>query len=97
MDHINHNRSDNRIENLRECTRSQNFANRSPKIDKDTPKGVRKSRKRFSARIVKDGKEFHLGTFTTVGDAERAYLCAARRIYGDFASNGEIVQASRAR
>ena len=36
IDHINHNRLDNRIENLREATRTENNNNHIPKINKDT-------------------------------------------------------------
>lgn len=36
IDHINRNRTDNRIENLRECTRQQNILNTTIKKNKDT-------------------------------------------------------------
>lgn len=36
IDHINRNRADNRIENLRECTRQENIINRTAKINEKT-------------------------------------------------------------
>ena len=36
IDHINRNRTDNRIENLRECTRTENVRNITPKANPDT-------------------------------------------------------------
>ncbi len=36
IDHINHIRDDNRIENLREVSRLENIYNRTPQINKDT-------------------------------------------------------------
>lgn len=107
IDHKNGNRDDCRIENLRECTRSQNFANRGPKPGRSLPKGVRPCRSRFQARIVFNRKEIHLGIFDTVEEARAAYLTAAQSFYGEFARseavqdsshrNGEPVYASRER
>ena len=86
LDHINHNPSDNRIENLRECSRSQNQANKSRKKSKPLPKGVRESGKNtFYARLVVDGKEVGLGTFQTASAASDAYLKASKKHYGEFA------------
>lgn len=98
IDHINHCRTDNRIENLRECTRAQNHANRSRKKRKSLPKGVRESGKsKFCARIVVQGKEVNLGTFHSPESASSAYLSAARKHFGEFAFNGDIVFSERSR
>lgn len=36
LDHINRNRTDNRVENLRVCSRAENNRNKNEKINKDT-------------------------------------------------------------
>lgn len=80
IDHINGNRSDNRIGNLRPCSRSQNMMN-TPK------KGVcfHKKYKTWQASIRIGGRRIHLGTFATEVDAIAAYRRAADRLHGEFA------------
>ena len=86
IDHINGNRSDNRIENLRECDRSQNTANTPrPRLERSLPKGVYRDGKRFRARINKRGKTYELGSYETVSEASRAYLTKAEKLFGEFA------------
>lgn len=63
VDHINHNKLDNRKKNLRICTQSQNNMNKFVIV------GVSKFRDRWRARIKVNGKEFHLGVFNNVRDA----------------------------
>lgn len=84
IDHINRDRADNRIANLREATPTENQFNR------DSPyRGVsyRKSRDAYVARITIDGVRTYLGYFKNVSDAERAYVRAARAHYPEFYSN----------
>lgn len=81
IDHINGDRSDNRIENLRLCTQSQNNVNRV--ISKrDLPRGVYRKGNRYIAQV----RNTHLGTFTTIEDAEAAFISSATRLYGSFFS-----------
>lgn len=88
LDHSNRVRHDNRIENLRLATRSQNAANRSIQSSSTTGvKGVRwhKRDKRWEARIEIGGHRKHLGQFTRIEDAAEAYRVAAKQHFGDFA------------
>lgn len=88
IDHINLNRSDDRIENLRECTRSQNTANTGIRGDSTSGfKGVffRKRSKKWVARIVKDGKAKELGEFRSPEEAHQRYARAAAELFGEFA------------
>jgi len=84
VDHKNRNTLDNRRENLRECSRSQNMANmKSVANTTSTYKGVQfqPERNKWRARI---GTK-HLGRFNTGIEAALAYDRAAIIKYGEFA------------
>ncbi len=71
IDHINHNIWDCRIENLRLTDKSGNAMNlraRSPGLYM----GVRKRGKRYVAYIFANGRQIHLGSFSTLEDAIKA-------------------------
>lgn len=88
-DHINGDKLDNRRGNLRLCTQQQNNRNitRPRSHNRLGIKGVRflENRNRFSARIVVDKKEIHLGSFSSMRFAEEAYQEAEKRYFGEFA------------
>jgi hypothetical protein len=80
IDHINRNRDDNRISNLRDIDGFENMQNRmAQKNSKSGVKGVSWSKriKRWTAQIEKQGISKHLGVFKTIQEAEAAYLSAA--------------------
>ena len=90
-DHINRNRSDNRWANLRPCTQSQNNANSPARSTSSTGiKGIYfdKARRRWRARIIKDGKQQEIGRFATPEAAGAAYERAAIKLFGEFAYRG---------
>lgn len=74
IDHINGIRNDNRIENLREVTRSTNLTNRS--FGASGAKGVYRQGQKWRAQIRVNGVTKHIGTFATKEDAHQAYLAA---------------------
>jgi len=86
VDHINMNTLDNRRENLRAATKSQNMANRS-KTKKNTSgyKGVTKNRLKWKATIVVNYEIIALGTYETKEEAALMYDIAAKKYFGDFA------------
>jgi len=94
VDHINGNGLDNRKENLRVCTRSQNIKNQKPgSTGTSSFKGVSWSprHKKWSANIRSDGVSYGLGFYALETDAAQAYDEAAISLHGDFAhtnSNG---------
>jgi hypothetical protein len=88
VDHVNHNKLDNRTENLRLATRQQNGAWR--KHYNSGLKGVRKHRHKWVARISIFGREKHLGSFETQEQAARAYDAAAVEAYGEFAYTNKM-------
>lgn len=89
IDHKNGDRSDNRPQNLRACTRSQNNANARIREDSTVGlKGVTTHGSRFRAQISKDGKKTLLGVFTTKEEAHAAYVAASKVLFGKFARSG---------
>jgi len=88
IDHVNQDQSDNRIENLRIATKSQNMANDGPRATNTSGyRGVTfdKKRGKWVAMITKDYKVLHLGRFLDREDAARAYDAAAISLFGEFA------------
>jgi hypothetical protein len=87
-DHKDGDGLNNRRENLRHASRSQNAANQSVTVRSRTGiKGVQKRSERcWRARIMVDGKELHLGQFDTADEAIVAYNIAARDLFGPFAA-----------
>ncbi len=92
VDHINCDSLDNRKENLRLATRSQNLGNRRVrKNSKSGYKGVRVTPgDRFRAYIVRNKKEVNLGTYADALDAAIAYNFAAEKVYGEYARLNQI-------
>jgi hypothetical protein len=84
LDHINGQRSDNRIENLRECDYSLNQHNRQS-LKQETA-GYRVCRKtgKFRAKIVVRGTTIELGGFERKEDARAAYVEAKKKYLGAF-------------
>ena len=84
VDHINHNRLDNRECNLRICTRSQNLGNCL--ITKGRKyKGIKKRGKKWQANITCNYKKYYLGIFDSEIEAAKAYDAKALELFGEFA------------
>lgn len=87
IDHINMNKSDNRIENLRAATNAENMQNsKARRSNKTGFKGVFliKTSGRYMANICANKKQIYLGTFSTAEEAHAAYCFAAERLHGQF-------------
>lgn len=90
IDHINCNRTDNRIANLRLANRSQNASNaRKSKNNTSGFKGVglhkHHGKYRWRAAISIDGKQKTLGHRDTPDEAYKLYCAAAHKFKGEFA------------
>lgn len=92
IDHINGNRSDNRIQNLRECTLRQNQYNRkTDNRNKYKIKGVYKDQYGlYIARSSINGSRKYLGRFNNITDAETAVKQFRENNHGEYINHGEI-------
>jgi hypothetical protein len=84
IDHINHESLDNRIENLRQVTVSQNIQN--SKLSAANSSGYRgvsrdKRRNKWDAYINVNYRKKYLGSFDNICDAAKAYAVAASKIH----------------
>lgn len=84
IDHINRDPMDNRLENLRWATSSQNAANRGPR-SKSGFKGVVLKGAKYEASIKSWKRNVYLGRYDTAEEAARAYDYYALLMYGEFA------------
>lgn len=86
-DHINRNGLDNRKENLRICTYSQNQANTEKYEGVSKYKGVclHSRGKKYVASLKHNYKYYYLGVYDNEIDAAKAYDKAAKKIYKEFA------------
>jgi hypothetical protein len=87
IDHKNGDGLDNRRENLRPATRSQNNANQQITPHTSKYKGVcwDKNREKWFAKLKTNHKTNNLGRFDNEEDAARAYNRKALEIFGEFA------------
>lgn len=102
IDHIDLNRTNDKFENLRPATNSQNHANRlPPKHNTSGIKGVfwNSQKLKWHARAVINGKQKHFGFFDTIEAAAIAYREGAVAAWGEFAnvpSDAEIAEVAKA-
>lgn len=87
IDHINGNPLDNRLENLRLATKTQNNMNRgATKRNTSGYKGVSWNKKdgNWQAKIRIDGRNHHIGSFNDKEAAYLAYCDYAKKHHGEF-------------
>jgi hypothetical protein len=82
IDHINGDRSDNRIVNLRLATASENQHNRKKTKNRDTPVGAYKHyRGTWYSSIMVNKVKKYLGSFKTAEEAAEAYAKAKKELH----------------
>lgn len=91
LDHIDGDKLNNKIENLRECTTSENRFNMTKyKNNKSGVKGVYwcKSTEKWKAAITKNKQTIRLGSFDSISKAKLAVESCRKNAHGEFANNG---------
>ena len=83
IDHINGDRADNRIANLREVTNAINCQNKRKPLPKNKTGllGVTFQAGAYRAAVMVNRKQHHLGRFKTAEEAHAAYVEAKRRMH----------------
>lgn len=93
IDHINRDRRDNRIENLRAATNAENTRNAG--IRKDNTSGVkgvswRRQNRKWSGKVCFQGQQYHAGYFETKEECAKAVQELRNRLHGEFACHASV-------
>jgi hypothetical protein len=93
VDHIDRDKTNNRIENLRPATRGQNVVN--SRVRSDNPYGYKgvtyhKATGKYAAQTMKDQVRVHIGLFETPEQAAEAYNQKIEELFGSYAVKNEI-------
>lgn len=100
-DHIDGNRSNNHISNLRWASAQENAFNRAPIRNKRgaLPKGVSRAKsgntdRPYKASIKVDGKTQVIGVFPSVEEADEAYRIESEKVHGEYAFSSSRMQTT---
>jgi hypothetical protein len=88
IDHIDGNKSNNKIENLRPCNASENLSNRSNQSNsKSGHKNVYwlKNRSQWVVALNAKNKKYHIGYYNDINQAIQAASTARLNLHGNFA------------
>jgi hypothetical protein len=94
VDHADNDRSNNRIENLREATQQENCLNRARHSNSRSPfKNVywSKAANKWSVQITANGRRKYLGVFSDIELADLIAQEARNVFHGNFANHGGVL------
>jgi hypothetical protein len=97
VDHINNDRTNNKVDNLRFATHSENRRNSSKYINNTSGViGVYHDKKnnKWMARITINGKSKHIGYYDNLEEAKNARIKKANEIYGEFTNKLEKIKTN---
>ena len=94
VDHIDTNRANNNVSNLRWATPSENNYNAS--ISKNNTSGIKglswhKKSNKWEVNITHKGKKYHLGLFSDKNEAIKVRQLKANQLFGDFTNKCERI------
>ncbi len=94
VDHIDNNRLNNNLENLRWATYQEN--NHNTKMRSNNTSGIKgvnwnKTFNKWQAYITTDGKRKHLGLFDNIEEAKQSRQKYANKVFGDFTNSCEKI------
>ena len=89
VDHINGDSLDNRSSNLRICTQEDNMKNIRKK-DHIVGVGWLKVNKKWTARIMHNYKNIHIGNYALYEEAVLARITKERELVGEFGANKDL-------
>ena len=93
VDHINHRKNDNRKENLRLVTNSQNSMNRSIQSNNTSGvTGVSYYNDGWNSEIHVNNEKIYLGKFNNIEDAIKARKDAETKYFGEYSYDNSIKQ-----
>jgi len=96
IDHVDGDGMNNRWDNLREATGSENLYNRSKTIRNTSGfKGVHLQKNKWAARIQADGVNHWLGVYNTPEEASKAYDRASLKFHGKYAYINRIHKSNK--
>ena len=91
IDHIDGNKLNNQLSNLRLATRQENNCNRISISKSGLPKGIAKNGNNYRVRLTQDGKVYCLGTYKTLEEAVKVYNDKSVELRGEFHRPSEIL------
>lgn len=94
IDHMDNDRFNNRIENLRESTQQHNCLNRTHhKNSKNKYKNFYKvsGSNSYCVQIIVNGKRKYFGSYKNIEEANKIAISLREKYHGEFANNGRIL------